>query len=124
MTNKINISQEQSEYRLTVRGERVKKVAKRAVQAVGVGVAGGILTAGAVMLDNVHEPDMVGDQTVQIDPGDTLHDLIKDKVENGANHVGEVAAEVEDDPRNIEVFEGPGFNPGEQVHLPERVDEN
>lgn len=118
MSNKINIRQESSEYRLTPRGEWVQIIAKRAIQAAGITVAGGILTVGVVEVDKALEPGVTGEQTIRVGHGDTLHGLIKEHVENGANHVGAVTQEVKADPDNADVFENGQLDPGEQVELP------
>jgi hypothetical protein len=121
MTNKINIRQESSEYRLTARGEWVKTIAKRALQATGVAAAGGVLALGIVEADKATQPRMTGEQTITVNTGDTVHGLINENVENGGSHVGDVTEVVRDNPDNADVFENGQLDPGEQLELPEKV---
>lgn len=73
-------------------------------------------------IDNPLSAESHGTQRIEVNPGDTLHDLIKDNVEGGANHVGQVATEAKQDPDNAQVFENDQLDPGEVLELPEKID--
>ena len=122
MTNKINISQENSpEARISVSREQRKTFGRRALEVVGIGAA----TAALAFIGNeviaAGEPTMHGEQTHTVAPGDTVDGIIKSDVEGGASHTGAVRAEVMDDPDNADVFENGQLDPGEELVIPDKV---
>ena len=112
----------------TSRGKRAKKMARTAIRVatskaakhVAVVTAGAALVYGGVQVAEAQQPEFRGEQTVQIDDGDTLHDLIKENVKHGADHVGEVTESTKSKPENEDV-DFNNLQPGDDVVLDEEV---
>lgn len=104
---------------LTERGEKLKKRTQIAVKYLGG--AATVLAIGAGINHAANGPEMSGEQTVSVNPGDTVDTLIKEHVEGGASHTGAVRTEVLNDPDNADVFENDQLDPGEELELPEKV---
>lgn len=98
--------------------ETLKKRKKIAVKYIGGAAA--VLALGTAC-SPLGSPEMTGNQTVTVNPGDTLDDLINEHVDGGASHTGEVRVEVKNDPDNADVFENGQLDPGEELELPEKV---
>ena len=112
-------TENKNSYRLTERGENLKKRTKVAVQYLGGAALVITVAAGANHL--AKGPEMTGTQTVSVEPGDTVDNLVNEHVEGGASHTGEVRTEVLNDPDNADVFENDQLDPGEELKLPEKV---
>lgn len=112
-------TENKNSYQLTERGEKLKKRTQIAVKYLG-----GVAMAVAVGVGANHVaggPEMDGTQTVTVEPGDTVDNLVNTHVEGGASHTGEVRTEVLNDPDNADVFENDQLDPGEELELPEKV---
>lgn len=139
MTNKINISYEESteRYRLTKRGEHLKRVGQTALRVVTSKAAkhtAAVTTAVAVAYGGVQLNDrdyeFNGDQSVQIgkvgEKDGTLREAMFNNIEgvNGAN-IDETTDHVREDPRNEILRDADGLivDVGATVHMPESVEE-
>lgn len=101
---------EKSPIRLTRRG-------KLAAWATGIALAA---TAGYGVSEH-QSAEMHGSQSITVEPGDVLDNLINTHVEHGASYTGEVRTETLNDPDNADVFENGQLDPGEVVELPKSV---
>lgn len=106
-------------YQLTERGERVKKVTKIVVSALG---------GAALIIPVVHGidkamdgPEFSGSQTVKIGDKDTLWDKSRDLVDGGASVTGDVVEYAMNDPRNAEVAANGTADLGETWVIPQEV---
>lgn len=106
-------------YQLTERGEKLKKASKIAVTYVGGAALTLAVTVGAAHA--MDGPETRGRQTVTVEPGDTVDDLVNEHVDGGASHTGAVRTEVLHDPDNADVFENGQLDPGETLELPDKI---
>ena len=113
------MNNENKNYQLTERGEKVKNATQIAVKylggtalAIAVGIGANHVASG---------PEVHGEQTVTVEPGDTVDGLVKEHVDGGASHTGKVRAEVLSDPANTDTFDNKQLDPGEELTLPERI---
>jgi cell division protein YceG involved in septum cleavage len=63
---------------------------KRRHVIAGLAMAGLALVTGKEVLNASEPPQMEGEQTVTIVPGDTVSDIVNYNVENGASNTGKV----------------------------------
>lgn len=106
-------------YQLTERGEKLKKRTKIAVKYLGG--AATVLAIGAGLGHAASGPETSGNQTVSVEPGDTVDNLVNHYVEGGESHTGAVRTEVMNDPDNADVFANDQLDPGEELELPKHV---
>lgn len=99
--------------------ENLKKRKQIAVKYLGG--AATVLAIGAGLNHLSSGPEMTGHQTVTVEPGDTVDNLVNKYVDGGASHTGVVRTEVLTDPDNADVFENGHLDPGEELELPEKA---
>lgn len=106
-------------YRPAEQNEKPKKRTQIAVRYIGG--AATIIALGTGLNHLASGPEMSGNQTIRIEPGDTVDNLVNEHVEGGASHTGAVRTEVINSPANTDVFENGQLDPGEELELPEKV---
>lgn len=99
--------------------ENLKKRKQIAVKYLGG--AATVLAIGAGLNHLASGPEMSGNQTVRVEPGDTVDNLVNEYVDGGESHTGVVRVDVMNDPDNADVFENDQLDPGEELELPKKV---
>ena len=112
-------TENRNSYQPTEQGEKPKKRTQIAVRYLGG--AATILAVSAGLNHLASGPEMTGKQIVQVEPGDTVDNLVNEYVDGGASHTGAVRTEVTNDPANADVFENGQLDPGEELELPKKA---